>query len=50
MLHRDAITIIKHGGNVVKLIVRRMTEEPFIRCERNVDLWYAKCIFVYFGL
>ena len=28
MLHSDAITIIKHGGNVVKLIVRR--GEPFI--------------------
>ena len=24
MLHSDAITIIKHGGDVVKLIVRRV--------------------------
>ena len=26
MLHSDAITIIKHGGDVVKLIVRRVNE------------------------
>ena len=24
MLHSDAITIIKHGGDIVKLIVRRV--------------------------
>ena len=33
MLHSDAITIIKHGGDVVKLIIRRMPEEAFIGCE-----------------
>lgn len=27
MLHSDAITIIKHGGNMVKLIVRRLPDE-----------------------
>ena len=27
MLHSDAITIIKHGGDVVKLIVRRVADE-----------------------
>ena len=48
MLHLDAMDIIKHGGSVVKLIVRR--EEPFIGCECNVRVWYTKCIFVYFGL
>ena len=26
MLHSDAITIIKHGGDIVKLIVRRVGE------------------------
>ena len=30
MLHSDAITIIKHGGDVVKLIIRRMPEEAFV--------------------
>ena len=33
MLHSDAITIIKHGGDVVKLIIRRMPDEAFIGCE-----------------
>ena len=27
MLHSDAITIIKHGGDLVKLIVRRLTDD-----------------------
>ena len=26
MLHSDAITIIKHGGDIVRLIVRRVSE------------------------
>ncbi|XP_064400489.1 uncharacterized protein LOC135346702 isoform X2 [Halichondria panicea] len=30
MLHSDTITIIKHGGDVVKLIIRRVPDEPFI--------------------
>lgn len=33
MLHSDAITIIKHGGDVVKLIIRRVPEEQFVGCE-----------------
>ena len=39
MLHSDAITIIKHGGDVVKLIIRRMPEEAFIGSESlNIKL------------
>lgn len=30
MLHSDAITIIKHGGDAVKLIIRRLAEEVFM--------------------
>ena len=26
MLHSDAITIIKHGGDIVQLIIRRLPE------------------------
>ena len=33
MLHSDAITIIKHGGDIVSLIIRRVHEEPFVGCE-----------------
>ena len=33
MLHSDAITIIKHGGNMVKLIVRRLPDESFVGCK-----------------
>lgn len=33
MLHSDAITIIKHGGDVVKLIIRRVPEETFVGSE-----------------
>ena len=33
MLHSDTITIIKHGRDVVKLIIRRMPEEVFVGCE-----------------
>lgn len=33
MLHSDAITIIKHGGDAVKLIIRRLAEEMFMGCE-----------------
>jgi len=39
MLHSDAITIIKHGGNMVKLIVRRLPDES---CECCV----CACVFV----
>ena len=30
MLHSDAITIIKHGGDTVALTIRRIPEEHFI--------------------
>ena len=33
MLHSDAITIIKHGGNSVKLTIRRILDEQFIGCK-----------------
>ena len=33
MLHSDAITIVKYGGDVVKLIIRRIPEEAFVGCE-----------------
>ena len=39
MLHSDAITIIKHGGTMVKLIVRRLPDES---CECCV----CACVFV----
>ena len=37
MLHSDAITIIKHGGDVVKLIVRRVGDSGM----SNSAGWYA---------
>ena len=36
MLHSDAITIIKHGGDSVKLTIRRVLEEQFIGCKWQV--------------
>ena len=33
LLHSEAITILKDGGNMVRLIVRRQPEEHFDGCE-----------------
>jgi C-terminal processing protease CtpA/Prc len=41
MLHSDAITIIKHGGDVVKLIVRRVPVGGSGMA--NSAGWYANC-------
>ena len=41
MLHSDAITIIKHGGNSVKLTIRRILDEQFIGC-KWVGSWDEK--------
>lgn len=56
MLHSDAITIIKHGGDVVKLIVRRIIEQSFIACEyyssespywwRTLTRYYLLCMVI----
>ena len=37
-MHSDAITIIKHGGEVVKLIIRRVLDHNSYRPQKGIEL------------
>jgi len=46
MLHSDAITIIKHGGDTVALTIRRISDEHFIGGEDTGTARLCVCVCV----